>query len=144
MQHQNKKTSSTVKEQLSTGESFSKKIAQCRLKNISRLFHDRCRLLSFQFIPWTKFALYQLGKVWSASCCEASFLDLDQSCFLADVNCHFFSFFFLVRLCSPQAHPFFCYTWYHFLLLLLFFLLSFYWFNTKFTLLGIFPFSPFF
>ena len=90
MQHQNKKTSSTVKEPLSAGESFSKKIAQCRLKNISRLFHDRCRLLSFQFIPWTKFALYQLGKVWSASCCEASFLDLDQSCFLADVNCHFF------------------------------------------------------
>ena len=36
MQHQNKKTSSTVKEPLSTGESFSKKIAQCLLKNINR------------------------------------------------------------------------------------------------------------
>ena len=38
MQHQNKKTSSAVKEQLSTGESFSKKIAQCRLKNISQSY----------------------------------------------------------------------------------------------------------
>jgi len=36
MQHQNKKTSSTVKEPLSASERFLKKIAQCRLKNISR------------------------------------------------------------------------------------------------------------
>ena len=36
MQHENKKTSSTVKEPLSAGESFSKKIAQCLLKNIRR------------------------------------------------------------------------------------------------------------
>ena len=91
LQHENKKTSSTVKEPLSTGESFSKKIAQCLLKNIRRgLLHDGCRLLSFQSNPWTKFAWCQLGKVRSASSCEASFLDLDRSCFLADVDCHFF------------------------------------------------------
>jgi len=35
MQHQNKKTSTTVKEPLSASESFSKKIVQYLLKNIN-------------------------------------------------------------------------------------------------------------
>ena len=56
----------------------------------SGLFHDRCRLLSFQFNPWTKFAWCRLGNVRSASSFEASFLDLDRSCFRANVDCHFF------------------------------------------------------
>ena len=36
MQHQNKKTSSAVKKTFLASERFVKKIAQCRLKNISR------------------------------------------------------------------------------------------------------------
>ena len=56
----------------------------------SGLFHDWCRLLSFQFNPWTKFAWYRLGNVRSASSCEVSFLDIDRSYFLVDVDCHFF------------------------------------------------------
>ena len=103
MQHQNKKTSSAVKEQLSTGESFSKK--NCSMsaeKNQSELFHDRCRLLSFQFNPWTKFAWCRFGKVRSASSCEASFLDLDRSCFLADVDCHFFRSILVSNIFLPR------------------------------------------
>ena len=56
----------------------------------SGLFHDRCRLLSFQFNPWTKFAWCRLGNVRSAPSDDASFLDPDHSSFLADVDCHFF------------------------------------------------------
>ena len=36
MQHKNQKTSSAVKKTLSASKTFLKKIAQCRLKNISR------------------------------------------------------------------------------------------------------------
>ena len=36
MQHQNKKTSSTVKKNIVGQQAFLKKIAQCLLKNISR------------------------------------------------------------------------------------------------------------
>ena len=36
MQHQNKKTSSAVKKNIIGQRAFLKKIAQCRLKNISR------------------------------------------------------------------------------------------------------------
>ena len=65
----------------------------CRVsaeKYQSRLYNDRRRLLSLQFDPRTKFAWCRLGNVRSASSCEASFLDLDRSSFLTDVDCHFF------------------------------------------------------
>jgi len=91
MQHQKQENFLYRKKKpLSASESFSKKLLNVCWKNQSGLFHDRCRLLSFQFNPWTKFAWYQLGKVRSASSCEASILDLDRSCFLADVDCHLF------------------------------------------------------
>jgi len=91
MQHQNKKTSYTIKKTLSASERFLKKnCAMSAEKYQSGLFHDRCRLLSFLFNPWTKFAWCRLWNFRSASFCEASFLDLDQSWFLADVDCLFF------------------------------------------------------
>ena len=85
------KTSRTVKKNIIGQRAFLKK--NCSMsaeKYQTGLLHDGCRLLSFQSNPWTKFAWCRLGKVRSASSCEASFLDLDRSCFLADVDCHFF------------------------------------------------------
>jgi len=54
------------------------------------LLHDRCRLLSFRFNPLMKYAWCRQGNVRSASCGDASILDLDRSSFLADVDCQFF------------------------------------------------------
>ena len=68
----------------------NKNCAMSAEKYQSRLFHDRCRLLSFLFNPLMKYAWCRKGNVRSASCGDASFLDLDQSSFLADVDCHFF------------------------------------------------------
>ena len=91
MQHQNKKTSSAVKKDIIGQQAFlKKKCSMSAEKYQSGLLHDRYPLLSLQFNPWTKFAWCRLGKVRWASSCEASFLDLDGSCFLADVDCHFF------------------------------------------------------
>ena len=93
MQHQNKKTSCAVKKKktLHDSERFEKKnCATSAEKYQSGLFNDRCRLLSFKLNPWTKFAWCRLGNVRSASSCEVSFLGLDQSSFLTDVDCHFF------------------------------------------------------
>ena len=39
MQHKNKKTSSAVKKNIVGQQAFLKKIAQCRLKNISRAYY---------------------------------------------------------------------------------------------------------
>ena len=91
MHHQNKKTSSAVKKNIICRRAFlNKNCATSAEKYQSRLFHDRCRLLSFQFNPWTKFAWCRLGNVRSASSDDASFLDPDRSSFLADVDFHFF------------------------------------------------------
>jgi len=90
MQHQNKKTSSAIKKHCLPASVFKKNCAMSAEKYQSRLFRDRCRLLSFQFIPWTKFAWCRWGNVRSASSDDASFLDPDRSSFLADADCHFF------------------------------------------------------
>ena len=90
MQHQNRKTTSAEKKNHCRPASvFKKNCAMSAEKYQSRLFHDRCRLLSFQLIPWTKFAWCRLGKVRSTSSDDASFLDIDRSSFQADVDCHF-------------------------------------------------------
>ena len=91
MQHQNKKTSSAIKKSIVGLQAFSKK--KCAMSAEiyqSGLFHDRCRLFSFQFNPWTKFAWCRLRNVRSAPSDDASFLDPDLLSFLADVDCHFF------------------------------------------------------
>jgi len=91
MQHQNKKTSSTVKKTIiCQREFFKKRCSMSAEKYQSGLLHDRCRLMSFLFNPWMKFAWCQLGNVRSATSGDASFLDLDRSSFLAEIDCHFF------------------------------------------------------
>ena len=91
MHHQNKKTSSAVKKDIIGQQAFlKKKCSMSAEKYQSGLLHDRYPLLSLQFNPWTKFAWCRLGNVRSASSCEVSFLGLDQSSFLTDVDCHFF------------------------------------------------------
>ena len=69
---------------------FKKKLRNVNWKISVGLLHDRCRLLSFLFSPWMKFARCRLGNVWSASSGDASFLDLDRSSLHADVSHHFF------------------------------------------------------
>ena len=56
----------------------------------SRLYNDRCRLLSFLFNPWIIFGWCLIGNVRSASSGDASFLNLDRWSFLVDVGYHFF------------------------------------------------------
>ena len=52
MQHQNKKTASASKKKhCGPASVYKKNYAMWAEKYQSRLFHDRCRLLSFEFIP---------------------------------------------------------------------------------------------
>ena len=103
-QHRNKKTSPAVRKKIIGQRAFFlKKIwAMSAEKYQSGPFHDRCRLLSFLFNPWMKFAWCRSGNVWSAASGDASFLDLDRSSLNADVSYHFFrsisvnNIFFLV------------------------------------------------
>ena len=91
MQNQNKKSSSAVKKHCLPASVFKKKNSAMSAERYqSGPYNDRHRPLSFEFLPWTKFAWCRLGKVWSASSNDASFLDPDRSSFLADVDCHFF------------------------------------------------------
>jgi len=69
---------------------LKKNCAMSAEKYQSRLFRDRCQLLFLLFNRWMKFAWWRLGNVPSASSGETSFLELDWSSFLADVDCHFF------------------------------------------------------
>ena len=92
MQHRNKKTSPAVRKNIIGQRAFflKKNCAMSAEKYQSGPFHDRCRLLSFLFNPWMKFAWCRLGNVWSAWSGDASFLDLDRSSVHADVRYHFF------------------------------------------------------
>ena len=69
---------------------LKKNCAMSAEKYQSGLFRDRCQVLFFLFNRWMKFAWWRLGNVRSASSGKTSFLDLDRSSFLADVDCHFF------------------------------------------------------
>ena len=91
MQHQNKKISSPVKKNLYRPASIIKKKLLNVCWKISVGATSRpMSAIEFSIQSVNKFAWCRLGKVRSASSCEASFLDLDRSCFLADVDCHFF------------------------------------------------------
>ena len=92
MQHRNKKTSPAVRKNIIGQRAFffKKNCAMSAEKYQSGPFHDRCRLLSFLFNPWMKFAWCRLGNVWSAWSGDASFLDLDRSSLHDDVRYHFF------------------------------------------------------
>ena len=97
MQHRNKKNSPAVRKRLWASERFFK-LKNCAMsaeKYQSGPFHDRCRLLSFVFNPWMKFAWCRSGNVWSAASGDTSFLDLDRSSLDADVSYHFFRSIFV-------------------------------------------------
>ena len=81
----NKKDSSPIKKILSASV-CKQNCTMSAEKYQSRLYNDRCRLLSFLFNPWIIFGWCLLGKVRSASSGDDSFLNIDRSSFLADVG----------------------------------------------------------
>ena len=105
MQHQNKKTSSAVKKHIIVLRAFFKKnCAMSAEKYQSGLFQDRCRLLSFLFNPWMKYAWSLLANIylwgglifsWLNKCEHASFgrnktsVEIAQKN-LAGLHCKFF------------------------------------------------------
>ena len=86
LRRHNKKASSIVKETLSASVCKKKKLRNVGWKISVADLNGRCRLLYLLLNPWIIFGWCLLGNVRSASSGDASFLNLDRTCFLADVG----------------------------------------------------------
>jgi len=91
MQHQNKKTSSAVKKHYLPASVLKKKLRNVGWKISSvRDISGPMSAIEFSIQSVNEISMMSVRNVRSASSCEASFIDLDRSCFLADVDYHFF------------------------------------------------------